>query len=111
MNIKKTIASGVAIAGLLAVSALPTFAASDKGPMYDNPTGSCAVGGTGGTAVEGFANLNEVGTNVQGVVSLKGANPGATYTVYLVDGGCTTFTPAGTITTNCQGNENLSINK
>jgi hypothetical protein len=112
MNIKKTIATGIAIGGLFVATAFPAFAASDKGVMYDKPTSiSCATGATAGIA-EGFANINEVGGNVSGEVALKGANPGDTYNVFLVDvaSGCS-FTQLGTITTNGQGNGTFHVGK
>ncbi len=109
MNIKKTIATGVALVGLLAATAFPAFAANDKLTMYGSFTGNCSTGATGGVA-EGFANLNEVDTTINGVVSLKGASPNSTYIVYLVAQTCAS-TILGTITTNGQGNGNLSVEK
>ncbi len=109
MNIKKTIASGVAIAGLLAATTFPAFAANDKLTMYGSFTGNCSTGATSGVA-EGFANLNEVDTNINGVVSLKNAMPNSTYIIYLVAQTCAS-TVLGTITTNDQGNGNLSVDK
>lgn len=107
MSMKKFIAAGLASIGIAALASMPALAASDKGTMYDHPSGSCATGATGGSAA-GFANLNEVGGNISGPVSLKGANPNTIYTVQLWDQNCSAFY-TGTLITNGQGNGTLYV--
>ena len=109
-RLKMAAASVVATAGIVALGAAPALAANDKGVMYDNPSGGCTTGATGGTA-EGFANLNDVHSSVNGVVSLKGAMPNTTYavTINASDVFCTVISTVGTLTTNGQGNGSISV--
>lgn len=113
MNIKNSIASGITIVGLLAVSALPAFASNQKAPLYGpvDPFVNCSTGGSPTDSTFGFVNINPQNGNLQIEVAVKNGTPNETYDIYVNQdpGGCPTTPIAQKLITNAKGNGNLHI--
>lgn len=101
-----------ATAALLAAAALAAPASADNGAQkvnfFELPIPGCQ-GNFGGAPTESFAIIKRDGNDtLSAEVSLKNARPDTTYTVELVQSGCSSFT-ATTLTTNDQGNGNAHV--
>ena len=93
------------------VGALTVGVALASGDDADNakagiwaPKGDCGSPVTAGFTSIGFVNFHRVGNTVSLNVHLKGAQPDATYNVFLFGDGCTLIDGnLGTVTTNDHG--------
>lgn len=103
--------AAAAAAALGVGAATPALAATGQnatGTLYAN---NAYCGGAQDTRqpVEGFVNFHHADpATIHLEYHLKDAQPNATYTVYLYEGGCQFAGTAGTVTTNSNGVGNLN---
>src|SRR5258708_7871686 len=109
MNIKKTLIAGIATATILASVALPAFADNTKEITYVNSPWTCPTGAQPNNNAAGFVNVNLQNGNINGEFSVKGGQVNETYQVYITTQNCGTVEVVGTLTTNGQGNGNVTL--
>lgn len=106
----KRLVSALAVASLLAVFPVSAGAKASKPLVFDQTSGACSSGLTGGLPTDSFAVINTHAGNVSAEVSLKGLAPNTTYDVDLVQvpsGESCLQSPGETsLTTNGKGNGN-----
>jgi len=113
-----SLALALTLSALGASSALAEASeGAQKAPLFGpNPGSTCTSGGNPTSKTFGSVVLNTPGneTTLTGEVALKHAAPNATYEVFEVEFGpifCHAgFNPAGTFTTNNEGNGNFHLN-